>query len=76
MKNNNVSLKRSQFLSFFKFRMTDYFQELNCEPIPENETQAHQNLLYARFLQQHGILMDEVENLITAPPASKEVVCK
>ena len=54
--------------------MTDYFDELNCEPIPEGDTQNHQTLLMIRFMQQNGFLTEEFEAEITAPPASKEVV--
>lgn len=54
--------------------MADYFDELNCEPIPEHETQNHQTMLMIRFMQQNGFFPEEFEAEITAPPASKEVV--
>lgn len=53
--------------------MTDYYEELNCQPI-EN-TEAHQLLLMVRYLQQSGY--DEFMNMgedKLPPPASKELV--
>lgn len=57
--------------------MTDYFEELNCQPIDEERTGEHQLLLMARYLQQSGY--DQLLNMgwsedSAAPPASKEVV--
>lgn len=54
--------------------MTDYFDELNCEPIPAHQNESHQLLLMVRFLQQNGYLREEFERENNAPPASKELV--
>lgn len=57
--------------------MTDYFDELNCQPIDEENTGAHQLMLMVRYLQQSGF--DELLNMELTPeglppPASKEIV--
>lgn len=57
--------------------MTDYFDELNCQPIDEENTGAHQLMLMVRYLQQSGF--DELLNMELSPeglppPASKELV--
>jgi E3 ubiquitin-protein ligase RNF181 len=57
--------------------MTDYFDELNCQPIEEENTGAHQLMLMVRYLQQSGY--DELMNMELTPkglppPASKELV--
>lgn len=57
--------------------MTDYFDELNCHPIDEENTGAHQLMLMVRYLQQSGF--DELLNMELTPeglppPASKELV--
>uniref|UniRef100_A0A336LFY7 E3 ubiquitin-protein ligase RNF181 n=1 Tax=Culicoides sonorensis TaxID=179676 RepID=A0A336LFY7_CULSO len=54
--------------------MTDYFDELNCQPIPDAETEQHQLLLMVRFMQQNGFLDTDLERELSAPPASKEIV--
>lgn len=53
--------------------MSDYFEEMNFEPVAEENIQNHQMLLMARFLQQYGFIDDE-QSQQTAPPASKHVV--
>lgn len=57
--------------------MTDYFDELNCQPIEEENTGAHQLMLMVRYLQQSGF--DELLNMgmnedRLPPPTSKEIV--
>lgn len=57
--------------------MTDYFDELNCQPIDEQQTSSHQLMLMVRYLQQSGF--DELLNMELTPeglppPASKEIV--
>lgn len=57
--------------------MTDYFDELNCQPIDETQTGSHQLMLMVRYLQQSGY--DELLNMggdqdQLPPPASKEIV--
>lgn len=57
--------------------MTDYFDELGCQPIDEENTGAHQLMLMVRYLQQSGF--DELLNMgfdqdQLPPPASKELV--
>ncbi|CAO1424446.1 unnamed protein product [Diamesa serratosioi] len=57
--------------------MTDYFEELNCQPIAAEDTASHQLLLMVRYLQQSGY--DELLNMGNGedklpPPASKELV--
>lgn len=60
-------------LFFFLLLMCDYFEEMNFEPVAEENIQNHQMLLMARFLQQYGFIDDE-QSQQTAPPASKVVV--
>lgn len=57
--------------------MTDYFEELNCQPIEEGHTGSHQLMLMARYLRQSGY--EELLNMgfdrdRLSPPASKELV--
>lgn len=57
--------------------MTDYFEELNCRPVDEENTGEHQLLLMVRFMRENGY--DQLMNMpwsdeVSAPPASKEVV--
>lgn len=58
--------------------MTDYFDELNCQPIAEENNGAHQLMLMVRYLQQSGF--DELLGNMgfdqdgLPPPASKEIV--
>lgn len=57
--------------------MTDYFDELNCQPIDTENVDAHQFMLMARYLVQSGY--DDLLNLRQnqdqlPPPASKELV--
>lgn len=57
--------------------MTDYFTELNCQPIDEENVGAHQLMLMARYLRQSGFgellnIGEDHERL--PPPASKELV--
>lgn len=54
--------------------MTDYFDELNCQPIPDAEIDSHQLLLMVRFMQQNGFLDTGFDRELSAPPAAKEVV--
>lgn len=54
--------------------MTDYFEELNCQMIPDAEIESHQLLLMVRFMQQNGFLDADFDRELNAPPAAKEVV--
>ncbi|XP_063706106.1 E3 ubiquitin-protein ligase RNF181 [Culicoides brevitarsis] len=54
--------------------MTDYFEELNCQPIPDEEVQSHQLMLMVRFMRQNGFLNEDFERELRAPPAAKEVI--
>ena len=64
-----------KYLDCQKKEMTDYFEELNCQPIEAENTGAHQLLLMVRYLQQSGY--DEFMNMgedKLPPAASKELV--
>ncbi|KAG5672873.1 hypothetical protein PVAND_002961 [Polypedilum vanderplanki] len=57
--------------------MTDYFTEMNFEPIDENQVEAHQLMLMVRYLRQSGYdeLFDTQFNTERLPPpASKELI--
>lgn len=52
----------------------DYFDEMGWQPIDAEQTQNHQLLLVARFLQDHGFFQDGFNTDELAPPAAKEVI--
>lgn len=57
--------------------MTDYFDELNFQPIEVENVEAHQLMLMARYLRQSGFgellnIGEDRDRL--PPPASKELV--
>lgn len=57
--------------------MTDYFEELNCQPVDEENTGTHQLMLMARYLRQSGfdeLLGMGLDKDRLPPPASKEIV--
>ncbi|CRK95357.1 CLUMA_CG008638, isoform A [Clunio marinus] len=57
--------------------MTDYFDELNCQPVEEENTGTHQLMLMLRYLRQSGFdaLLNMNMNDDRLPPAaSKELV--
>lgn len=56
--------------------MTDYFEELNCQPVEEARTGEHQMMLMVRYLQQSGFdeLLMGLDQDRLPPPASKELI--
>lgn len=57
--------------------MTDYFHELNCQPVEDGQIQTHQMMLMARYLRQSGygeLIYAGFDLDRLSPPASRELV--
>lgn len=54
--------------------MSDYFDEMNWDPVELDVIESHQQLLVARFLIENGVFGDDFDTHTLAPPASRKLV--